>query len=385
MPMELSLPDLPSGMASLSDFRLAAQRRLPHFAFEYLDGGIGRDVGLARNYSAMDRVRLTPEIRDAGPEPDASTELLGRRWALPFGVAPVGLSGLFHPHAARMLAARATKLNLPFCLSVVSTDSTESVARDAGRPPWQQLYWPRDADVQNDILARMKALDVDTLMPTVDIPGWQWRERSVRAGSTGAPTAMMKLKAVLSRPGWALAQARRGPPGFPNFAPYVTGGPAAIEQWMFRETLRQVGVEEMKSLRDRWHGKIIVKGVMSPKDAEAFAAIGMDGIVVSNHGGRQLDAAPAGVELLPPIVDAVKGKIAILADGGIADGLDVLRMLRLGADFVLVGRLPYYAMGGLGDRGVGALDLLALQVRAVMTQLGIAKLDELASIKMDLD
>lgn len=385
MPKELILPDLPPRMAALSDYREAARRRLPEFAFEYLDGGIGRDVGLARNYSALDRVRLTPEVRNGVDEPDSSVELLGRKWALPFGVAPVGVSGLFHPHAARLLAARAAKLDVPFCLSIVSTDATESVARDAGRPPWQQLYWPRDVDVQNDILARLKALDVDTLMPTIDIPTWQWRERSVRAGSTGAPSTMMKIKAALTCPGWALAQARRGPLGFPNFAPYAPGGPAAVEQWMFHETLRTVSVEELKLLRDRWDGKIIVKGVMSPNDAEAFAAIGMDGIVVSNHGGRQLDAAPSGAELLPPIVDVVKGKLAILADGGVSDGLDVLRMLRLGADFVLTGRLPYYAMGGLGDKGVGALDLLALQVRTVMTQIGVSKLDQLAAIRMDLD
>lgn len=372
--MKIEMPDLPPGAASLSDYREAARRRLPRFAFEYLDGGIGRDVGLARNYSDLDDVHITPRINDDPAEIDAGCELLGRRWAQPFMVAPVGMSSMFHPGAASTLAKKAKALDIPFCLSLVAGETTEAVSSKAGTPPWQQLYWPSDMDVQKDILARMKAMRVDTLMITVDIPVWQWRERSVRAKTTSAPGLLAKLTAAASAPRWAAAMAKGGMPTMPNLSPYVTGGNAAVEQWMFRNTLRPVGVEEVKSLRDRWDGKLIVKGVMAAEDARAFVETGVDGIVVSNHGGRQLDAAPSGAALLPPIVDEVKGKTAILADGGVADGLDVLRLLRLGADFVMVGRLPYYAMAGYGDRGAAALDLLALQVKTVMQQIGVRRL-----------
>lgn len=378
--MKIVMPDLPSGAASLADYREAARKRLPRFAFEYLDGGIGRDVGMARNYSDLDEVQITPRINDDPAEVDTSCDLLGERWALPFMVAPVGMSSMFHPKAASTLAVKAKALDIPFCLSLVAGETTEAVASRAGLPPWQQLYWPSDVDVQTDILARMKAMRVETLMITVDIPVWQWRERSVRAKTTSAPGLGARLKAAASAPGWALAMAKGGMPTMPNLSPYVTGGNPAIEQWMFENTLRPIGVEEVKSLRDRWDGKLIVKGVMAAEDALAFANTGVDGIVVSNHGGRQLDAAPSGAALLPPIVAEVKGKTAILADGGIADGLDVLRMMRLGADFVLVGRLPYYAMAGYGDRGAAALDLLALQVRTVMTQVGVRQLADLQGL-----
>jgi isopentenyl diphosphate isomerase/L-lactate dehydrogenase-like FMN-dependent dehydrogenase len=378
--MTFVMPDLPAGAASLADYREAARRRLPRFAFEYLDGGIGRDVGMARNYSDLDQVHITPRINDDPAEVSAKCDLLGQRWSQPFMVAPVGMSSMFHPGAASTLAKKAKALNIPFCLSLVAGETTEAVASKAGTPLWQQLYWPSDADVQKDILARMKALRIDTLVLTVDIPGHQWRERSVRAKTTSAPSLAAKLKAAASAPRWAVAMARGGMPTMPNLSPYVTGGNAAVEQWMFENTLRPVGVKEVKSLRDRWDGKLIVKGVMAPEDARAFADIGVDGIVVSNHGGRQLDAAPSGVALLPPIVAEVKGEVAILADGGIADGLDVLRMLRLGADFVMVGRLPYYAMAGYGDRGAAALDLLALQVRTVMMQIGVRRVEDLMGL-----
>ncbi len=378
--MRLEMPGLPAGAASIADYRDAARRRLPRFAFEYIDGGIGRDVGLARNYSDLDQVHITPRINESAAEVDAGCDLLGTRWNAPFMVAPVGMSSMFYPGAASKLATKAHALNIPFCLSLVAGETTESVSAKAGTPPWQQLYWPSDVDVQTDILARMKAMRVETLMITVDIPVWQWRERSVRAKTTSAPGLIAKLTAAASAPRWAMAMARGGMPTMPNLSPYVVGGNADVEQWMFQNTLRPIGVEEVKSLRDRWDGKLIVKGVMAPEDARAFVETGVDGIVVSNHGGRQLDAAPSGVALLPPIVAEVKGKTAILADGGVADGVDVLRMLRLGADFVMVGRLPYYAMAGYGDRGVASLDLLDLQIRTVMKQMGLRQLSELSSL-----
>ncbi|MEX2519795.1 MAG: alpha-hydroxy acid oxidase [Paracoccaceae bacterium] len=385
MAQPLNKPDLPAHLASFADFREGARRRMPHFAFEYLDGGIGRDIGLARNYSSLDRVLLTPRTVDEGVSPDTSVEILGETAAYPFGVAPVGMGGLFHPQSAPALAKKSAALNLPFCLSFVASHSVEAICAAAGgKAPWHQFYWPRPLDVQDDIIARMKALGVKVLMPTLDIPGQQWRERTVRAGVAAKPSPLVLARDLAVRPRWSLETLRYGKPGLPNINTYSGGGTAEAEQWLLQNCLRPIGPEEIKRLRDKWDGQIVVKGVMDAQDAEDFVRVGVDGIVVSNHGGRQLDAAPGTADLLPPIVDAVKGKTAILVDGGVTDGLDILKLMRLGADFVMVGRMPYYACGALGARGAAVLDLLALQVRTVMVQLGVRNFDELMKLKMDI-
>ncbi|WP_340109064.1 alpha-hydroxy acid oxidase [Pikeienuella sp. HZG-20] len=386
MAQPLDKPDLPARFASFADFREGARRRIPHFAFEYLDGGIGRDIGLARNYSALDNVRLIPRTVDEGIEPETAVDILGERAAFPFGVAPVGMGGLFHPESAPALAKKSAALGLPFSLSFVASHSVEKIrAAAGGKAPWHQFYWPRPTDVQDDIIARMKALGVTVLMPTLDIPGHQWRERTIRAGVAAKPSPFVIARDLAFRPRWAVETLLYGKPGLPNIAPYASGGTAEAEKWLLQNCLRPIGPEEIRRLRDKWDGKLVVKGVMAPEDAEIFVDIGVDGIVVSNHGGRQLDAAPGTAELLPPIVDAVKGKTAILADSGVTDGLDILKLLRLGADFVMVGRLPYFACAALGARGAAALDLLAMQVRTVMVQLGVRNLDELMRLKVETD
>lgn len=385
MAQPLNKPDLPAHLAAFADFREAASRRMPHFAFEYLDGGIGRDIGLARNYASLDRVLLTPRTVDEGVTPNTAVEILGETAAYPFGVAPVGMGGLFHPQSAPALAKKSAALNLPFCLSFVASHSLEAICAAAGgKAPWHQFYWPRPDDVQDDIIARMKALGVKVLMPTLDIPGHQWRERTVRAGVAAKPSPLVLARDLAVRPRWSLETLRYGKPGLPNITTYSGGGPAEAEQWLLQNCLRPIGPEEIRRLRDKWDGQLVVKGVMDAQDAEDFVKVGVDGIVVSNHGGRQLDAAPGTADLLPPIVDAVKGKTAILADGGVTDGLDILKLMRLGADFVMIGRLPYYACGALGARGAAVLDLLALQVRTVMIQLGVRNLDELMKLKMNI-
>lgn len=384
MAQPLEKPDLPARFASFADFREGARRRIPHFAFEYLDGGIGRDIGLARNYASIDRVLLTPRTVDEGVAVDASVEILGERSAYPFGVAPVGMGGLFHPKSAPALAKKAAVLGIPFCLSFVASHSVEAIRSTAGKAPWHQFYWPRPEDVQTDILARMKALGVSVLMPTLDIPGHQWRERTIRAGVAAKPSPLVLARDLALRPRWALETLKAGKPGLPNITTYSGGGAAEAETWLLQNCLRPIGPEEIRRLRDKWDGKLVVKGVMAAEDAEEFAKVGVDGIVVSNHGGRQLDAAPGTADLLPPIVEAVKGKVAILADGGVTDGLDILKLIRLGADFVMVGRLPYYACAALGARGAASLDLLAMQVKTTMVQLGVRNFDELMKLKVEI-
>ncbi|MEL7464886.1 MAG: alpha-hydroxy acid oxidase [Pseudomonadota bacterium] len=385
MAQPIDKPDMPAGYAALSDYREGARRKLPHFVFEYLDGGIGRDVGLARNYSSLDNVRLTPVTVDEGVQPKTDVEILGQKSAYPFCVAPVGMTGMFHPLAMQALEAKSADLGIPYSLSFVGSHTPEAVKAVRGRPPWHQFYWPRDEDVQKDILARMKALGVRTIMPTLDIPGHQWRERTVRAGVSAKPSPAVLARDLLPRPGWVMNVLKHGKPGLPNINLYSGGDTADAEMWLMQNCLRPIGPETIKKLRDMWDGELVVKGVMAPEDAEAYVRVGVDGIVVSNHGGRQLDAAPGTAELLPPIVEAVKGKTAILADGGVADGLDVLKLMRLGADYVMIGRLAYYAMAAMGAQGAAVLDVLALQIRTVMVQLGVRNFDELMKLKVQVD
>lgn len=377
-------PDLPARYAALADFQAGARRRIPHFAYEYIAGGIGRDVGLARNYASLDNVRLTPRAIDEGGEIDLATTILGETASYPFGVAPVGMSGLFHPKSAPALAKKSAELGLPFSLSMVASHSVETIVSTSGRAPWHQFYWPRPEDVQKDIMARMKALGVSVIMPTLDVPGPTWRERSIRAGSAAMPSPFVLARDIALRPVWAVETLMNGVPGLPNISLYSGGGTSHSQEWLQQNCIRPIGPEEIRSLRVRWDGKIVVKGVMAPEDAEAFVAAGADGIIVSNHGGRQLDAAPGTAELLPPIVEAVRGKTEILVDGGVADGVDILRLLRLGADFVMLGRLPYLACAALGGRGANVLDMLIYQVRVAMLQLGVRNLEELRALRVDL-
>ena len=386
MVQPLEKPDLPARYASLADFREGARRRIPNFAFEYLDGGIGRDVGLQRNYSELDKVMITPRNIDSTQAPQTGVEIFGESYSTPFCVAPVGFIGLFHPRCGPAFAKRSKELGMPFCLSFASSSSTESIieAMD-GTPPWQQFYWPDDEDVQDDIIARMKALGVKVIMPTVDIPGFQWRERTVRAGSSGMPPLHVLVRDIIQRPRWALDMLRGPRPALPNMAPYAKSASVPdCEAFLVERCTRPMGVGEIAKLRDKWDGKLVIKGVMAVEDAVAYTNIGVDGIVVSNHGGRQLDAAPSVAELLPPIAAAVKGKTAIIADSGVASGLDAIRMLRLGADYVMIGRLAFYAAAALGPDGAQVLDLMKLQIKTVMTQLGIRSLDELKDLKMDI-
>ena len=373
---------LPAGFADFQDFREAARRRLPDFIFAYLDGGIGRDANLKRNRSSLDDVRIEPRINDAPPNVDLSCDLFGHTYDLPVGVAPLGMTSMMHHDSATSLARRAAALNMPMALSLVAGHAMEDVKAASGRAAWQQLYWPDEQEMKASLIERMKRAGVTVAMPTVDIPGWQWRESWVRMGVSTGPNTLQRLKTLAMRPGWTLDVLRRGGPDMPNLSEIAPGGAAAGEAFLLKHTMRPLGPREIAEFRDLWDGALVVKGVMAPEDAEIFAGIGVDGIVVSNHGGRQLDAAPGTAEMLPDIASAVAGRMKVIADGGVWNGLDALRLLRLGADAVMVGRLPYFATAGLGESGAAVLDMLSIQVRAQMVQLGVRNLAELRALRL---
>ncbi|MEM7321205.1 MAG: alpha-hydroxy acid oxidase, partial [Pseudomonadota bacterium] len=331
-----------------------------------------------RNRAKLDEIGFMPSILHGPIEFDLSTDFLGQTYPLPFGIAPVGMSGLIWPGAERMLAQAAGEAEIPFALSTVASQSPEDVAPHLGRHGWFQLYPPKDPEVRKDMVNRARAAGFGTLVLTVDVPVASRRERQTRSGLTHPPRLTPRLLAqVALRPAWALATAQNGLPNMRTLAPYISDQsnlpPTAHIGYLLRASPSFVYVQW---LRDHWDGPFIIKGVLRPQDCERLEQIGVDAIWVSNHAGRQFDAAPATAEVLPAIRAATR--LPILFDSGIEGGLDILRAIALGADFVMLGRAFHFAVAALGRRGPAHLiDILRKDMESNMGQLGAADLRSL--------
>lgn len=368
--------DLNKSFPCIDDLERATLRRLPRFASEYLSGGMGREVALANNQDALDRVRLDARYipdQDTGPA-DLSTRIMGQDFALPFGISPVGLSGLMWPHAVEILAKAAAKANIPMGLSHHATTHQSDFRKIAGNNGWFQLYPARDDDMRRAMIDEALATGFETLIVTVDIPGLTRRDRELRVGLSVPPRLNHEtLWQILTHPHWALATAFSGPPQFKNLLPYRPKGLSPKEQVEFFATFmdRPVCRQVLTDIRKQWPGKLVVKGVSGLADARAAVECGADGVWVSNHGARQLDAAPASVEMLPAIRQGLGASAEIFVDSGPRTGLDIARMLASGADFVFLGRPFIYGVGALGRRGgEHAIHILQEELRAVLIQLG---------------
>ena len=384
IPKNIEPMDLHARYPALADLRRKAQKRIPHFVWEFLDSGTGDERTLARNRAALDQVLFHPSILHGDFEPDLSTSFLGQDYALPLGIAPVGMSGLIWPDAERLLADAARRLNLPYTLSTVASQTPEALAPHIGDNGWFQLYPPRDIDIRKDILKRAKAAGFSTLVLTVDIPVASRRERQVRSGLTQPPRLTPRLLAqVAMRPRWALGMARMGMPRMrliDDYSEKVTGlSSNAHAGYLLRAS---PDWDYLSWVRDHWQGPLIVKGVMRAEDAPRLEAAGVDALWVSNHAGRQFDAAPATIEALPAIRAATT--LPILMDSGVETGLDILRALALGADFVMMGRGFHYALAALGAHGPDHLvDLLSKDLEANMGQLGTKSYSDLPAALVD--
>lgn len=372
--------DLHATYPALSDLRSRAQSRLPKFVWEYLDSATGTEATKHRNRAALDRVGLMPSVLHGEFSPDLGVELMGQNMPLPFGMSPLGMSGLIWPDAEVHLARAADRAGIPFGLSTVAAASPEDVAPHLGKHGWFQLYPPRDPEIRTDMLARAKAAGFTTLVLTVDVPVASRRERQTRSGLTSPPKLTPRLTAqVAMRPAWAMGMARRGLPHMKMLDKYTEGTatanlpPTAHVGYLLRTA---PDWDYLHWLRDHWDGPLVIKGVLRPEDATALEQAGADAIWVSNHAGRQFDAAPASAEVLPAIRAATK--LPVIFDSGVETGLDILRAFALGADFVMLGRAFHIALAALGPRGVEHLiDLLARDLTANMGQLGAHNLREL--------
>lgn len=370
--------DLHARFPGLEDIRRRARRRLPHFAWEYLDSGTGVEAARTRNRAALDRIGFSPAILHGLTEADLSTDFMGARYPLPFGVAPVGMSGLFWPGAERFLAQAAAKAGIPYTLSTVASQSPEDLAPHLGNHAWFQLYPPRKEEIRRDMLARIRDAGFGVLVLTADVPVASRRERQVRSGLTQPPQLSARILAqVAARPAWALANLGRGMPRMRTLDKYVDSQanlpPTAHIGYLLRAS---PDMDYVRWLRDAWDGPFILKGVMRAEDAAPLAAAGVDALWVSNHGGRQFDGAPAAIEALPQIRAATD--LPLIFDSGIEGGLDILRALALGADFVMLGRAFHYAVAALAERGPAhIIDVLAQDMASCMGQLGAATLADL--------
>ncbi|MCU0790183.1 MAG: alpha-hydroxy-acid oxidizing protein [Nitratireductor sp.] len=372
--------DLGTAFPLISDLAARAKRRIPHFAWEYLESGTGLEQALVRNRAAFDSILISPRFMKGDLAPAISSELFGRRWDAPFGVAPIGLTGMMWPGGELMLARAAREANIPYCLSSFACEGPEEVGPLAGENGWFQLYTVSDEKAEDDILARAEAAGFSSLIITVDVPVNSTRERQRKAGlgrhSRMSPRQMMQ---IASRPQWALATARHGQPTFKTVARYFPGASMGeIGKLLDRMKLGMTSLAGLERIRKRWKKPLIIKGIMDSADAETAIGAGADAIVVSNHGARQFDAVPAAIDALPGIVEAVGGRVPVLFDSGVRTGLDLLRALVLGADFVLVGRPFLFGTCALGEPGARLVaKILKDDLTNNMIQAGAQSLAEL--------
>jgi L-lactate dehydrogenase (cytochrome) len=374
--------DLHSTYPALSDLRARAQKRMPKFVWEYLDSGTGTEATKARNRSGLDRIGMMPAVLDGEFTPDLRTTLFDQTLPLPFGISPIGMSGLIWPDAEGHLARAAARANIPYGLSTVASQSPEDVAPHLGAHGWFQMYPPRDPEIRKDMLARARASGFTTLILTVDVPVASRRERQVRSGLTNPPRLTPRLMAqVALRPAWAMGMAKRGMPHMRMLDKYASNATANLSPTAHVGYLLRTAPDwdYVQWLRAHWDGPFVIKGVLRPDDATRLESLGVDAIWVSNHAGRQFDAAPASIDVLPAIRAATG--LPVIFDSGIETGLDILRALALGADFVMLGRAFHFALAALGPKGVDHLiDLLAKDLTANMGQLGARDLKNLPAV-----
>ncbi len=358
-------------ISSANDYREAARRRLPPFLFHYIDGGAYAEYTLKRNVEDLSSIALRQRVLKDMTHLDLSTEIFGEQLSLPVALSPVGLTGMYARRGEVQAAMAADKKGIPFTMSTVSVCPIEEVTPKINRPMWFQLYVLRDRKFMQNVLERAKAAGCSTLVFTVDMPVPGARYRDAHSGMSGPNAAMRRYLQACTHPHWAMNVGLLGRPhDLGNVSKYL-GKAIGLEDyigWLGNNFDPSISWKDLEWIRDFWDGAMVIKGILDPQDAKDAVRFGADGIVVSNHGGRQLDGVMSTATALPKIADAVKGDIKILVDSGIRNGLDVVRMLALGADLCMLGRAFIYALAADGEAGVtNLLNLIDKEMRVAMT------------------
>lgn len=370
--------------ACVTDYRQLAKNRVPHFLFEYLDGAANGEITKQRNRTDLDAIALRQRVLQDVSEIDLSVELFGHSFSMPVALAPIGLAGMYARRGETQAVRAAESAGVPFALSTVGVCPLHEVANAASQPFWFQLYMVRDRGFMRDMLAQARAARCSALVFTVDmpVPGSRYRDyRSGLAGESWLTGNIRRTWQAMLRPRWAWDVGMFGRPHqLGNLAP-ILGKNSGLEDfmaWMSKNFDPTASWRDLEFIRDNWDGPIVIKGIMDPEDARQAVAMQVDGIIVSNHGGRQLDGVTSSAKALPGISEAVAGQLEVLVDGGINTGLDVVRMLALGASSVLIGRSWVYALAANGQAGVE--HVLALIRKEMLVAMALSGCKSLADV-----
>ena len=366
---------------SIERLRARAQARMPAFAFDYLDGGCFSEVNLRRNTAEIREVQLRPYYLRPYRGCSLQTKLFGRVYDAPFGIAPIGLQGLMWPGSCEILARAACTHNIPFVLSTVSTASIETVAELCEGRAWFQLYHPAQDELRDQLLDRAAAAGIEVLVVVADTPSFAYRPKEIRNGLSIPPQMSLRnLWQMLTHPTWSLGQLTCGVPSFATMKPYLPKGLNLkhLAEFMGETFVGRLNADKLSALRDRWQGKLVVKGIVSEEDAQTALDLGADGFIVSNHGGRQLDAGQSTIRPLTTLAARFGTQTTVMMDSGIRSGPDVACALASGASFTLLGRSFMYGAAALGQRGGDHTTImLKRQLQQVMEQLGCERVQDL--------
>jgi L-lactate dehydrogenase (cytochrome) len=367
---------------SVADLRRKAKTRIPKFAFDYLEGGCNEGLNLSRNENDFNNILLKPNYLRVGGDIDMSIELFGRKYSAPFGISPIGLQGLMWPNAPEILAKAAAKHDIPYTLSTVSTSSIERIAEVSDGKAWFQLYHPTENRLRDDILNRLKAVECPVLVVLVDVPSFGLRYKEIKSGLSIPPKmSINNILQAFARPLWGIKTLQHGIPSFATLKPYMEKGldMSQLGQFMNRTFTGKVNVEKVMAIRDIWKGPLVLKGIASDEDMQAAIQIGADGVIVSNHGGRQIDAGESSINSLIKLAgnQNYRSKLKIMLDGGIRSGVDLARAHAVGSDFNFMGRPFMYGVGALGDSGgEHTINMFKAHLYQVMQQVTIENVSQ---------
>ncbi|MFK5973350.1 MAG: alpha-hydroxy acid oxidase [Flavobacteriaceae bacterium] len=358
---------------SINDLREKAKRKIPRFAFEYLDGGCNDDVNLLKNTSEIRDIELLPYYLSKHSSSSMKTELFGHTYDAPFGIAPIGLQGLIWPNSPEILAKAAFNHNIPFVLSTVSTSSIERIAEITEGKAWFQLYHPTENRLRDDLIKRAGEAECPVLVILSDVPTFGFRPKDIRNGLGMPPKMSIKnILQIFGRPEWAMKTLIHGQPSFETLKPYMPKN-LDLQQlgtFMDQTFTGRLNEEKIAPIRDMWKGKLVLKGVANEADVEKAIRLGIDGIIVSNHGGRQLDAGESTIRPLTRIAEKYSDKLTVMMDSGLRSGPDIARTLASGAQFTFMGRSFMYGVSALGNEGGNhIISLLKTELQQVMEQI----------------